>query len=198
MKTYRNRMVLLISILLLSMIFGSMAPTAAAADITGPALEWNLVDPLPDKVESDDQVTVKLMFRNIGELNLTGNKRATIELQSGGHTLDSIRLSDMRLNMTQQVVFRVRLEDDGFHVFKLNAYNQEGVVGLYDDKNTSSSTIGTVEVETIVEPFNWVPIIAIAAVAAIILGILYYRNEKRKKEEEAQRVVDEARRQEMI
>ena len=198
MKTNRNRTVLLISILLLSMIFGSMAPTAAAADITGPALEWKLVDPLPDKVESDDQVTVKLMFRNIGDLNLTGNKRATIELQSGGHTLDSIRLNDMRLNMTQQVVFRVRMEDDGFHVFKLNAYNQGGVVGLYGDDGAPSDTIGSVEVETIVEPFNWIPIIAIAVVAAVILGVLYFMNEKKKKEEEAQRLVAEARRQEMI
>lgn len=197
MKTYRNRTVLLISILLLSMIFGSMVPTAAADDITGPALEWNLVEPLPDKVESDDQVTVKLMFRNIGDMNLTGNKRATIELQSGGHTLDSIRLNDMRLNGTQQVVFRVALEGDGFHPLKLNAYNQAGVVGLYDDKG-KEATIGTVEVETIVEPFNWIPIIVIAVVAAVILGVITYMNKKKKAEEEAQRVVDEARRQEMI
>ncbi|MCJ2540100.1 MAG: zinc ribbon domain-containing protein, partial [Candidatus Thermoplasmatota archaeon] len=197
MKTYRNRTVLLISILLLSMIFGSMVPTAAAADINGPALEWNLVEPLPDKVESDDQVTVKLMFRNIGDMNLTGNKRATIELQSGGHTLDSIRLNDMRLNGTQQVVFRVALEGDGFHPLKLNADNHAGVVGLYDEEG-KEATIGTVEVETIVEPFNWIPIIVIAVVAAVILGVITYMNKKKKAEEEAQRVVDEARRQEMI
>jgi hypothetical protein len=196
-ESNKKHTVLLLTIIFLAMIVGSSVPASAADHITGAAVEWSLDTPLPGKVESGERFTVMLTFRNIGDVNLTGNKRTTIELSTEGNDLDRIRMEDLRLNETQKIEFKVRIKGDGNYVLKLNAYNG-GIVELYDDTGRKNSEITTIKVETIEEPLNLVPIIAILAVVGIVGGIYYMMTQKKKKAEEEKRLADEARRQEMI
>jgi hypothetical protein len=197
MKSNKKRAVLLLSILFLAVIVGTPAPASAADFVTGPALEWKLEQPLPDKVESGERFTVMLTFRNIGDLNLTGNKRTTIELSTEGTELARERLEDMNINTSRNLQFRVDIDGDGTYVLKLNAYNG-GIVELYDETGRKTSEIGTIKVETIEEPINWIPIIAIIAAVGVVIAIFYMMKQKKKKAEEEKRLADEARRQEMI
>jgi predicted amidophosphoribosyltransferase len=198
MESKKKHAVLLISIFVLSVVVGFAAPAAGAADfVTGAALEWTLDTQLPDKVEAGEEFTVMLTFRNIGDINLTGNKRTTIELSSEGEDVGRIKMEDLRVNQTQPLSFKVKLKGDGNFALKLNAYNG-GIVALYDENSQRTFDIGTVKVETIEEPINWIPIIAIIAVVGVVVGIFYMMNQKKKKAEEEKRLADEARRQEMI
>ncbi len=196
-KRTRNLVVVLLAILMMSIIAGSASTVAEAPFVSGAALEWSLVDPLPDKVESGKSFNVRLSFRNIGDVNLTGNKRVTIELSSEGKELARTRLNDLRLNGTQQVTFKVKVSGDGNFALKLNAYNG-GIVVLYDAQGVQKFEIGTVKVEIVEEPINWVPIIAIIAVVAVVGGLYFYFDKKKKKAEEERRLAEEARRKEMI
>ncbi|UCC93699.1 MAG: hypothetical protein JSW25_03280, partial [Thermoplasmata archaeon] len=181
-----------------SMIVGlSTSATAQADFVTGAALEWTLDEPLPNKIESGEQFTVKLTFRNIGDVNLTGNKRVTIELSAKGETLDQTRLDDLRLNETRRVEFKVKLTGDGTYTLKLNAYNG-GIVELYDNTGRKTSEIGTIKVETVEEPINWIPIIGGIVAVLVVVIIFYMMQQKKKKAEEEKRLADEARRKEMI
>lgn len=189
--------VLLLGILFLSIAGVAMPVAAEAPLVTGQALEWSLVDPVPSSLETGEQFTVKLNFRNIGDVNLTGNKRVTIELSVEGKDLGSTKLEDLKTNGTQQVSFKTKLSDEGTYQLKLNAYNG-GIVKLYDSAGRQTATIHTVEVEFIEEPFNPVPIIIVVVIAAVGGGVFYFINQRKKKAEEERRLAEEARRQEMI
>jgi len=196
-RTYSKRTVLLISMFVLSIIAGSMAVTAEADFVTGQALEWTLMEPLPEKVESGDQITVKISFRNIGDDNLTGNKRVTIELSTGGKELARVKLNDLRVNETQQVQYKVKLEGSGLKALKLNAYNG-GIVELYDVAGHKEHAIGDVKVEVTEDPIDLLPIIGIIVAVVVVVVVMFLMNKKKKKAEEEKRLADEVRRQEMI
>lgn len=188
---------MLLGILLLSIV-GTVSPVAAEAPfVSGQALEWSLVEPLPTSLETDEQFTVKLNFRNVGDVNLTGNRRVTIELSVEGKDLGSIKLEDLRVNGSQQVSFKTKLSDEGTFQLKLNAYNG-GIVKLYDSSGRQTATIHTVDVEFIEEPFNWLPVIVLVVIAAVGGGAFYFISQRKKKAEEERRLAEEARRQEMI
>jgi hypothetical protein len=189
---------LLISILLVAVVVGSASTIAQAPFVPGAAVEWTLVDPLPDKMEAGDTVSVKLTIRNIGDINLTGNKRVTIELTSAGNILAQTKLEDMQVNRTQTLTLKAKLEDEGQISLRLNAYNNQGIVKLYDDTGRQTSDIKTIKVEVVEEPINWVPIIAVIVIAAVAGGLYFYFDKKKKKAEEERRIAEEARRQEMI
>jgi hypothetical protein len=196
-RTYRNTALLLVGMFALALFAGSVSVSAQADFHTGQALEWTLVEPLPTKVESGQQLTVKIVFRNIGDVNLTGNKRVTIELSTEGKELARVKLNDLRLNETQQVQYKIKLDGEGTKALKLNAYNG-GIVELYDETNRKNFTIGSVNVEIIEEPINWVPIIGAVVAVVVVAGIYYFTTQKKKKAEEERRLAEEARRQEMI
>ena len=196
-KGDQKRTLLLIGILLLTLLSSSSSTTADAPFVSGPALEWSLVEPLPDKMESGEQFNVVVSFRNIGDVNLTGNKRVTIELSTEGKELARTRLNDLHLNGSQQYTFKAKINDEGDFAIKLNAYNG-GIVELYDDTGHKTFEVGTVAVEVIEEPINILPLVAVAVVVAVGIGLYLYFDKKKKKAEEERRLADEARRQEMI
>jgi hypothetical protein len=179
------------------MFVTTATPAAADEFVPGAALEWTLERNIPASVESDENFNVEITFRNNGDVNLTGNKRATIEISSGGSELGNMRLEDLRINGTQRVVFRVSIDDDGNYELTLNAYNG-GIVELYDNTGRKNFKIADIKVETVEDPINFIPIIAIIAVVAVIGIVMSIMKGKKKKAEEEKRLADEARRQEMI
>jgi hypothetical protein len=189
---------MLISALLVAIVVGSTSSSAQAPFVSGAAVEWTLIDPLPDEMELGETVSVKLRIRNIGDINLTGNKRVTIELTSGGNILAQTKLEDMQVNRSQTITLKAKMEEEGQIALKLNAYNNQGIVKLYDDNGRQTSDIKTIKVMVVEVPINLVPIIAVIVVVAVVAGLYLFLDKKKKKAEEERRIADEARRQEMI
>jgi hypothetical protein len=197
MIKYKKRTALLVSLFLLAMLVASATPSAAEEKYTGPALEWEIVDTIPTKVETGERFQVIIKFTNEGTVDLTGGNKTTVELSIGGDPLDT-DIIILAKNKSQTVTYSITINRDGTHQLELNSYFRYGIVNLWRDDGIKTRILGDLRAETVEEPFNWLPIIIIIIVAGAGVGIYYFMSEKKKKAEEEQRLADEARRQEMI
>lgn len=193
----RTRTALLLGLILLTLVVGSAIPTLALEKYNGAALEWVMPEPLPSKVDVGKEFRVMVILTNEGTVDLTGGNRTTVELTVRGDTLDTETILIAK-NQSIPVTFRITLASSGQHELRLNSYYRNGLVELYNDNGTRTSTLGTVKAEVIEEPINLTPIIAVIVVAVLgIVGFLLF-DKRKKKAEEDRRLAEEARRQEVI
>ncbi len=193
----RTRTALLLGFILFTLVVGSALPTLALEKHSGAALEWTMLEPLPNKVDVDEEFSLTVTVTNEGTVDLTGGNKTTVELTVKGDPLDTKEVQITKGQSTT-IIFKITITSEGEHELKLNSYYRYGLVELYNDKGVKTSTLGTVRAEVVEEPINWTPIIAVIAVAALgIVGFILFDKRKKKAEEE-RRLAEEARRQDLI
>jgi hypothetical protein len=191
---------LLVSMVLLFLIVPTSSSTLALEKYQGQALEWSVQEAPPLSVRTDETFNLVLSVRNEGTTNLTGGSgRTTVELAlEGGEPLRST-IIELRQNQSTLIRFNdIKISREGTFELRLNAFNNNGQVRLYNTNGQPTPTIHTIEVEFYEEPFNWTPIVIIIVVVAAIGGVVFFMNTRKKKAEAAKKLEDEARRQDMI
>ena len=110
----RKSTVLLLCLLVLTILIGCASPVFANEKYNGAALEWNLAEPLPNKIEVDEQFTIRITLVNEGTVDLTGGNKTTVELQVKGKIIDST-IVQLATNKSTIVNFKTTLDSEGNH-----------------------------------------------------------------------------------
>jgi hypothetical protein len=161
------------------------------------AIEWSLDTPLPDKVSTDERISLTVTITNEGHVDLTGGNKTTIEIIVRGNLVDSEVITIAR-GASRTLDFKFKIGSEGVQEIKLNVHYRNGIVDIRDSTGAKKSILKTITVETVEDEFNWLPVIIIVAALGAVGGIMYVLKLRKAKAEEQKRIAEEARRQEVI